>query len=126
MIDTVRLESEHVRKLVRASLERCEAVNLERLAKWVGVDQSLVSRELETLVNHGEVEVLRPLAGMADGQRVAGSRSTEHYRLIRRSDSDFLWEQEIFVRLPASRMSDVREQQERRAVSAAHKTSSRW
>jgi len=126
MIDTVGLKREHVRKLIRASLERCEAVNLERLAEWIGADRNLVSREIKTLVQLGEVEVLRPLVGKKERRGPEQQGPAEHYRLIRRTDSDFLWEQEIIVRLPASRMSDVRQQHERSSLSAARRDSSRW
>ena len=126
MISSIRLESEHVRKLVKASLERCEAINLDCLSRSVGMDRGLVSRELKTLVNRGEVEVLRPLppAGKLRNRRNCGP--TEHYRLLRRTDTNYLWEQEIAVRLPVSRMSDVREQQERRATGTEREPRSRW
>jgi hypothetical protein len=79
------------------------------------MDEAVVSRELGWLMEQGEVEALRPLKGDEAGARRAVA-TREHYRLVRETDNDFLCEQEVVVRMPSSRIYDVLQQEERRAV----------
>ena len=114
-----RLETQHVRKLLRHGLGRQQAANLERLADTLGMDRHTILEGLMTLVEDGEVEVLRPL--MSDhgtGTSVGGEGSPSvFYRLVRQTDGDYLWEQRLAQFSPAVRRSDHEQTEGRRERS---------
>ncbi len=97
---------------------QCEAMDLDDITARVDLDCSLIVRELQKLIDNGEVEVLHPVCvseGVCDGNlRLNAGRTLEHYRLVRETDDAYLWEQEVVVRLPACRMFNVRQTEERR------------
>lgn len=106
------LELEHLKKLLRSCLASCEAMNSERMAGRLSMSRDAVLRGLKVLVEAGEVEVIRPIS--AAGRQSLG-QGPEHFRLIRETDDDFLWEQGIVTILPTSRLFDVRELEGRMA-----------
>jgi hypothetical protein len=76
----------------------------DALVERVGADQRLVFRALDALVSSGEVEALRPISVARSG----GARSRRpHYRLRRETDDDYAWQQDVVVRIPASRFFDI-------------------
>ena len=98
---------------LKGRLARREVMRLEELAAGTGCERSAVRAELARLVKSGEVECIRPIsAGSGDESRRDGPN--ERYRLIRETDRAYLWEQEVVVRLPVTRMFKLREMEERR------------
>jgi hypothetical protein len=117
--DIVDLEGEHARKLIRTCLSRCSAKNLTGLAEFLDMDADVLARNLDRMVQKGEVEVLRPIFetdAFSDGGRrpLNADRDVQYYRLVKDTDHDYEWEQEVVVRLPPGRITDVK-QEERRA-----------
>ena len=94
----------------------------EALVANVGLERKTVTRELNALVQSGEVEVLRPVALRGENSGILGSRSRRaHYRLCRETDRNYAWQQEVVVRVPATRLfSTIDEEQthkyERRSI----------
>ncbi|MBN1510574.1 MAG: hypothetical protein JXB13_01035 [Phycisphaerae bacterium] len=91
-------EGSHVDALLRDCLSECQAINLDALSRKLGLSEARLARALQAMAERGEIEVLRPLVleekpGMGDGRRAR----LEHYRLIRETDSDYLWEQNVAV-----------------------------
>ncbi len=76
----------------------------DALVAHVGLERKMVTRELDALVQNGEVEVLRPVALRGEHSGIFGSRSRwAHYRLCRETDRDYTWQQEVVVQIPAGR-----------------------
>lgn len=99
--------------MLRCQLERRQVAQLDELVEGVGLSGEVVDRALAELVSRGEVAVLRPIRRVQAerGKTCVSGRDREYYRLVRESDGDYLWEQDILVRLPVTRMADVCEQE---------------
>ena len=108
----VDLGNERIRTLLCRCLEGRQAATIDELVRDIGIDKQVVARELGRLAEMGVVNVLRPIScpantgGLETGRR---GRCGEYFRLIQETDDDYLWEQEIDVRLPSSRTFQVRE-----------------
>jgi hypothetical protein len=97
--------------MIRRILGTCEAMDLNGLVRSLAMDRDVVERELERLVDRGEVEVLSPLffGGRAPNEESRRRNGKNHYRLIRATDDDSLWEEDLVVRLPPGRLFDARQ-----------------
>jgi hypothetical protein len=121
MVDRVgndELRLEHAVKLIRHYLEQCAAANMDLLCCRLNLDRRTIAVALKGLVSSGEVEELRPVAARerAESRDACHRALPSHYRLKRTTDRDYLWEQEISVTLPVTRMSEVRESESRLAL----------
>ena len=106
------VESQHVRKLIRMQLGRCEAATAAALAWRLGVMEEAVRHEIERMVQNDEVEAISPISAHGLDVRV-------HYRLRRESDHDHMWEREITIRLPLSRMAQLKRWEQESLVNEA-------
>lgn len=103
-----------LRRRLRMELGRCEAATVETLARRLHVGEEQVRPELGQMLDAAEIEALTPI-----GTGVPGVGP--YYRLRRRSDRDHVWEREVTIRLPLSRMGQLRgwEEPVRRAAATA-------
>lgn len=109
LLDITEHDRGAVRQLIVHRLQACQAVNMRALCESTGIDSRVVKMELDHLVENKEVEVLRPLPPVSSYKRnnrsISGSAEVvEHFRLIRDTDEDYLWEQGVIARFPVSRM----------------------
>lgn len=80
-----------VGRMIARALARCEAMNLRGLSRALALDEQTVAAEIETMVEDGEVERLRPIGSVTperdffrwDGARQPGERRG---RPVRRED----------------------------------------
>lgn len=108
IVKAAHIESEGSREILRDALLSRQAVDLEALVNSTGMDAGTVRKELRSLVAAGEVEELRPVAFMEKQRRATVST---HYRLLRETDTKYLWEQSLVVRIPAARAFNFRQQE---------------
>lgn len=90
-----------LRRRLRLELGRCEAATVETLARRLRVGEDQIRPELGQMLDASEIEALTPIGS---GARHVGP----HYRLRRRGDRDHVWEREVTIRLPLSRMGQLR------------------
>ena len=102
------IAGDHIRKLLRVCLERSEAMPLNGLVSYLGMDQESIDRELSRLVDQGEVEVLRPVGSESNEDPVHCRRDYEFYRMVRETDRDYLWEHEMHVQQHREKSIDER------------------
>ncbi len=111
VVDFTRGEDEagSVREVVRRHLGKCEAMCSESLVDASGLEWPTLAAELESLEREGEVEILRPMFADSnrDRRRHTQGRANVHYRLVRPSDTDFLWEQHMTAQVPPKRIRDA-------------------
>ena len=112
--DTADLAARHARTIIRDHLGRCSAMRHARLAEATGIDEATLKIAVEHLVQSGEVEVIRPLADSCDHLPESLARERTYYRLLRETDNDFLWERFLSIRMPVTRLADVRASENRR------------
>lgn len=110
LLNTTEHDRGAVRRLIVQRLQACQAVNMKALCESTGVDSHTIKMELDYLVENKEVEVLRPLPPLSSFSRNSRfmadlTEVVEHFRLIRATDWDYLWEQGVVARFPVSRMS---------------------
>ncbi len=79
-------------------LKRClatnQALDLQAILGRVAISRDTVVELLSGMVKRREVEVLCPVTVQRDGTPLS-LHPLEHYRLIRPTDGDFLWETRI-------------------------------
>ncbi len=102
----VKLKSDHSRTeggdvlaLLRHVLGQVQAIRIEDIERRTHLDTGSIHRGIEELVDAREVEVIRP--------RFNPQRA-EFFRLLRRTDDDYRWQQTLTVRTPLNRLRDVR------------------
>jgi hypothetical protein len=96
------VEAQHARKVIWTQLSRCEATTVDALARRLDLCEDLVRREIERMVKSNHVEAITPVQSAAAG-------GSTHYRLRRETDYDNRWVREVTVRLPISRMAQLRQ-----------------
>lgn len=113
LLKPTELDSKAVRRRIVEKLQSCQAISMNSLCEGIGVDRQEVKKELDFLIDNKEVEVLRPLPPLSFYNRGGGrwldsgkNEEPEHFRLIRDTDEDYLWEQGVVARFPVSRMRD--------------------
>lgn len=101
---TGKSDAASVRNRITACLRRSQAVSLDDLLESTGLSTDLLLRQLDRLEEGGYVKALRPVAQQ-------GGAPGTHYRLVRDSDHDYLWEQALArpVRLTHNRLRHVLE-----------------
>ena len=109
------MDVQHVRKLIRYRLGARQALNLDGLVEGVAMARPLVIEGLRTLVDEGEVEILKPLT--ADGARtdmdwVGASDRAVFCRLVRQTDGNWRWQQRQPV-VSEARLCDCKEMEAR-------------
>jgi len=112
---------------LRSCLSRCETKNAETIARETGMPPDAVAARLRELVDRREIEVLHPLlrGHEAVGKTNHGD-SAVFFRLIRPTDDDHLWEQELVVRLPACSAHKQRELEARQSRASAARRAWSW
>jgi len=82
--------------VVMAGLRKClatrQAVNLDSMLEQAGIGRDLAMNALERLVAMQEVEVLCPVTAGGGERRKPTFHPLEHYRLVRSTDRDHLWQ----------------------------------
>jgi hypothetical protein len=85
-----------IRQVVIDQLGQHAAMSRESLMLATGMEGSLLTQEMDALERAGEIETLRPMYASRRGVDAPSTKcSFVHYRLLRASDSDFLWEQDL-------------------------------
>ncbi len=91
--DTVGMVPPAVVAGLRKCLASRQAVSLELILQHQeGAGREMVMKALEGLVSLREVEVLCPVAVGAGGGRTLTFHPLEHYRLVRATDRDHVWQ----------------------------------
>ncbi len=112
---------------LRSCLSRCETMNIEMIAQQTGITPDTVAARLHDLVARQEIEVLQPLTSRREtDDRSVSCDSMVFFRLIRSTDNDHLWEQELIVRLPACSAHKEREVETRRTRRPAERRGWSW
>lgn len=77
--------------LLKSCLATNQALDLQAILGRVNLGRDAVIELLASLVNRQEIEVLCPVTVQRDDTDLS-LHPLEHYRLIRPTDGDFLWE----------------------------------
>ncbi len=117
-----RWSSLAVEQQLRCCLGRCETMNVDAIAQQTGLARETVAERLNELVSRNEVEILKPIVGNIDkGDGRPLFHPAVYFRLVRASDDDYLWEQDLVVRLPTRSVHEEREFEARRAAFGARR-----
>jgi len=87
-------ESNESAESLRQCLASNQALDLQAILGQVKLERETVVALLDRLVQHKEVEVLCPVTVERGGASLS-LHPLEHYRLVRPSDNDYLWETSI-------------------------------
>ena len=96
--DYRRTEGGDVRALLRHVLSQVQAIRIDDIERRTNLDTDSVHKGIEDLVAAQEVEVIRP--------RFNPQRA-EFFRLLRETDDDYRWQQELAFRIPSDRLHDL-------------------
>jgi hypothetical protein len=99
-VQNIKTEADGMAQVLRRQLLRRQAMRPEAIAEETGLSVGAVRMGLQDLVAAGEVEPLSPVS-VASGREQAAAPT--HYRLLRETDTDYLWEQELLLREPSRR-----------------------
>lgn len=80
--------------ILKKCLAASHALDLQGIIQKVGIEREAVVELLSDLVQKREVEVLCPVT-VTRGQRHLTLHPLEHYRLVRPTDHDYLWQTRI-------------------------------
>ena len=103
------IAGEHARKLLLACLGTPELVPRNALMAYVGLDEDIVDRELAALAELGIVEALSPVSGGGDAREAWRRPDGTFYRMVRPTDRDYLWEQQLMAPRRWAKQDDVRD-----------------